>query len=75
MGRKSNISILVVGRVQGYLSANNLTLREIANQCGVSIGTRSNIKSRTTAGTIEPRRKGRFGRKQVSNERRKSPHM
>ena len=62
MGKKSDLSITTVASVGALLTAGRSSMREIAAQCKISIGSVSNIKRRMS-NSQRPGRLGKCGAK------------
>lgn len=67
MGKRSDLSRETVAGVEALLTAGNLSLRQIAIQCSVSIGSVSNIKTRMNSTVPRTSRAGRCGRKRKTS--------
>lgn len=63
MGKRPDISKETVAAVEALLTAGNLSVRQIARQCSISIGSVSNIKARMNAEEPRTSRTGRCGRR------------
>lgn len=67
MGRRRDLSAEDYARVEAYLTAGNLSVRQIALNSNISIGSVSNIKKRLDNNTAGPSRQGNCGAKRKTS--------